>query len=143
MMKLEPFKIEHLSQLEKQRGHSYPNISLENRRCLELSGYNYSIKNDVRVFICGGVLPYWANRVEAWAIFDKNLDFEFLKVHRICKRYLDVLPHKRIECVVKYDFQQGNRWANLLGFQVEGPRLRSYFEDGKDAILYSRIKAGE
>lgn len=142
-MRVEHFKSEHLDQLERQLSKTYENINPDCRKALVANKTTWTIMgNDGRIFMCGGIIKYWENRVEAWAMFDQNMASEFISVHRICKRYLDFLPHKRIECVVQTDFKEGNRWAKALGFELECPRLKCYFNDGKDAVLYSRIKVG-
>lgn len=139
-MKIEPFKPEHLERLEAQTGRYYPQISPENRITLGQIGLSFTCLKDDRVLACGGVVQYWENRAEGWCIFDQNLKFEMMGVHRAALRLLETAPFKRIEAVVNSQFYQGNRWAKALGFQVEALRLKNYFADGADANLYSRIR---
>ncbi len=139
-MKVEVFKKEHLEAIERQTGKVYKAITEANRHTLENNGMSYSVMGENgRVLLCAGLIHHWAGRAEGWAIFDKDMKKEFLAVHKKVLRFLEISPFKRIEAIVTIEFKQGHRWAKLLGFQVEGPRLRHYFENGKDAVLYARI----
>ena len=52
----------------------------------------------------------------------------------------DVLPYKRVEMHVDYEFKAGHRWAKMLGFKVDAPRMEHSGFYGNDETLYVRIK---
>lgn len=135
-----PFRVEHLEQLERQKGMIYSKISNFNRRLIEESSTAYTVTASDRILMCAGIIPYWNNRAEGWAMFDHNLKSYFVTAHRAVVKFLDSTPCKRIECVVNRDFEQGHRWAKALGFKIEAHLMKTYFEDGSDAVLYARVR---
>lgn len=140
-MKLVDFKKDHLERIEKATDKVYLNITARHRDVLEQNGFSHSvIGDDGTVFMCAGVVKYWNGRGEGWAIFNKSVGASMVGVHRIVSRYLDIIPIKRVECTVEADFKEGHRWAKLLGFEMECPRMKNYFENGKDAVLYARVR---
>ena len=40
---------------------------------------------------------------------------------------------------VDCEFEQGHRWAKMLGFTMEAERMRAYRPDGGDVALYARV----
>jgi hypothetical protein len=51
---------------------------------------------------------------------------------------MELHPYKRIETSVATDFEQGHRWAQMLGFKNEGT-MRCFTPQGMDCDLYARI----
>lgn len=140
-MKLVAFEVEHLELLEKQRGKPYSFLNSDQRIFLASNGLSYSvISKSGRILMCAGIQKHWEHRGEGWAMFDLELKKEFIGVHRIVKRFLDVTPFRRVEATVEANFEPGHRWAKLLGFEMEAPRLKNYFVNGADAVLYVRIR---
>lgn len=46
----------------------------------------------------------------------------------------------RLQAITKFDFEEGKRFFEFLGFRCETPNgMKSYFPDGSTALLYSRI----
>lgn len=139
-MILEPFRIPHLEQLERQKAKTYAHFTPEIRSNLEKAPHTMTLHRNGRVYFCGGLIKHWPGRYEGWAIFDRNIGQEFIVIHRMVKRYLDMMAFRRIECVVNFEFARGHRWAKALGFEVEASLLKRYFDTGEDAVLYARIK---
>lgn len=141
MVKVIPCKYEHVEELlslpynqslgfvlkPSQKSH------IENDLCKTIL-----VNGDV-AFV-GGVVQYWENRAEAWAIFRPGLREHFIALHKEVKSYFRSCPFLRIEATVECEFENGHRWIRALGFTLEAPRLKSYFPDGKDASLYALIK---
>ncbi len=85
----------------------------------------------------------WAGRGEFQLLLGHRVGaIEMLAIHRKAKELLDVVAAKhglrRIETVVRTSFEQGHRWAEMLGFDSEG-LLRRYAPDGSDYTMYSRL----
>jgi hypothetical protein len=43
---------------------------------------------------------------------------------------------------VRADFEMGNRWAKMLGFEVETPLMKNYWPGGIDAVGYVKHNRG-
>jgi len=92
------------------------------------------------VVMCAGIIEIWPGRAECWAIPNKGFAKEFTAIHRWVRDLLDAAPFNRIEAAVEASFENGHRWANMLGFEKESDTMRQYFPDGADAVLYARVK---
>jgi hypothetical protein len=93
-----------------------------------------------RCVFVGGICLVWQGRAELWAICGASLGANVHRVVRHGKFVLDGLPHRRIEMLVKVDNEQGNRLAQMLGFDRPEGVLRAYHPDGSDMHMYARIK---
>lgn len=142
MIEVLDYKAEHLEQMREQESMLYlrPYISDQQRKELEKSDMAYTGKVNGRVVFCAGVVSYWPGRGEAWAVLENDCRKEFYAIHRIVHRFLEVCPLRRIEATVDYDFKPGHRWAKMLGFEVEAPRLKGYMPDGRDSVLYALVR---
>lgn len=95
---------------------------------------------DGEVIACAGVIEYYKGRGEAWSYLSADLGSNMVAVYRAIKSYLDTVDVRRIEITVDTDFAEGHRFAKLLGFELEAPRMKAYDMDGRDKALYARIK---
>lgn len=101
---------------------------------------SFTVTNELgRILACIGVMEHWAGRAEAWAIFHPDCRQYFLAIHHAVRRFLKITPLKRIEAVVTVGFEEGHRWAQSLGFEMEARCLKAYLPDGNDVSLYARI----
>src|SRR6185312_3894205 len=108
---------------------------------LESALDTYTILDDeLKPVVIGGIRQYWYNRGEAWLLIGAPKRSDFIKIHKIVQKFLDLSPIKRIEMVVDYHYEEGHRWARLLGFKKEAERMESYRSDGGDVSLYSLVK---
>ena len=87
----------------------------------------------------GGIVPIWDNRALAWMWMGDISGRHMIGIHRAVKQFLDETSFKRIEATVDVGFKPGMRWMKMLGFEMEG-YLRAYRPDGRDMIMFSRIK---
>ncbi len=95
---------------------------------------------DGEIVACAGVIEYYKGRGEAWSYLSSDLGSNMVLVFRAIKNYLDTVDVRRIEMTVDVDFAEGHRFAKLLGFELEAPRMKAYDLDGRDKALYARIK---
>lgn len=144
MVDIVKFKKEHLNEVDEHVfGLSVKeNISYAQLEALEKRSHAYSVIKNGKVLGCAGVTEYWPGRGEAWAILSTNLKHDFMTFHNEVKKFLDNVPIKRVEAVVDRDFKDGIRWVNMLGFSLEAPCMKAYGRDGKDCILFSRVRNG-
>lgn len=105
---------------------------------LAAAGPAYSAVDGDEVFACAGLIQQWQGRAIAWALISSEAGRHMLAIHRAVWRALDLHPFRRVETAVASDFEEGHRWARMLGFEREG-RMRAYTPDGQDCDLYARV----
>lgn len=142
MIQTVKFRVEHFEKLKKDiaRDAFIPNLSADQLRDIERSQFSYSIIDGERILLVGGLAEYWEGRGEAWAHLNAYSKKDFVILTRHVRRYLDSLPHRRIEASVEVDFKRGRRWVKALGFTLEVERLRKFLPNGKDCAMYARVK---
>lgn len=105
--------------------------------CIETQG-SWSLLYGDKLIACGGVITQWKGRHTGWMLLNKRSSRHMVCITRITKEFL-VKVRGRVEMTVRKDFPQGQRWAEMLGFQVETPILRGYGPEGEDHIGYVMI----
>jgi hypothetical protein len=89
-----------------------------------------------------GSLRHWGGCSQLWAVFSKETEKYPLALTKICGALIDYAVDrqelKRVSVNVRTDYGQGNKFAKVLGFQLEGV-MRRYLPDGADANLYARL----
>jgi len=103
---------------------------------------SYSLMKDGECLACGGIIEQFDGRALAWALISNKLNgTDLILVTKLVKRELAKYNYKRIEAIVRDGFEQGHRWARLLGFRCETPDgMLNWFNDGAKAYLYARYK---
>lgn len=133
------FKRWHLSWLMEHSaaaGGMGPWLSPAERMALEqLDSVTVTYNGDV--IACGGVVPQWAGRSIGWAYLNDLSPRHMVAITRAAQELVARTPG-RIELTVRADFPPGQRWARMLGFEVETPLLRRYGPEGEDHIGYVR-----
>ncbi|MFP3799439.1 GNAT family N-acetyltransferase [Paraburkholderia sp. SIMBA_027] len=109
------------------------------RTLIANTGVAWAVVEDGAAIACGGIAEAWADRAIAWSMITPRAFQHFRHLHRVVKRVFDESPWARIEIDVRADHAAGRRWAEHLGFTIEGIR-RKYTPDGADMILYARVK---
>ena len=90
---------------------------------------------DGDVMLCGGATASHADYVTVWAAVAAHAGPWMLGIERRARRFLRMLPERRVDAIVRADFHAGRRWAERLGFGEEAC-LSAYFEDGAAAVIY-------
>jgi len=142
MITYTPFKAEHLLNLELQdaQAHLRDRLDISGLRTLENEWAN-TLCVDGRVAVCAGFIEIWPGRAMVWSFLGKDLNSKnFLEFHNIAKRFVDLVPYKRLEAYVRCDFKAGHRWIKALGFKQESACMEAFEPDGSDHALYSKIK---
>ena len=140
MLRIERFRACHLRSLKVQAPQAYVShlLTPEYGRSLEGPHAFTGVYNG-RVVVCAGVEYQWAGRGIAWALLSECSPVVFVLIHRAILRFLEGCDLRRIETSVDLGYGPGHRWAQLLGFEVEG-LMRGHQPDGRDSILYARVR---
>lgn len=141
-MNVIPFRAEHFWALEPQaaQAHVRGYVTPDSIAALEGESSLTAMAGD-RPMCCFGWFPTYPTKAVMWAILSKDIGPHLLSMTRIARSVLSSLPYKRMEMDVACEFEQGHRWARMLGFTLEAERLRHYRIDGGDSALYARIQA--
>jgi hypothetical protein len=136
-----PFEPEHLDRLLLQPAQAHFSTLFDPSYgpALANAGPCFTGMDGDEIVGCSGVVKQWDNRATAWALLSGNAGKNFASIHKAVKRFLDATDFRRIEAYADADFDAGNRWLQMLGFEREG-YMRQFSPIGKDAILYARIK---
>lgn len=139
-MDVRPFHVEHLKGMNLQpsqagRAHLLAGDVLEFIGSLE--GYTAFVGG--RPVACCGLMDIWPGRAMAWAFIAEDVGRHMVGVTKAVRKFLDMRAPRRCEMYVDAGFDAGYRWAELLGFRREG-LLRSFDPDGRDQVLYARIR---
>jgi hypothetical protein len=92
---------------------------------------------------CGGTIEQWKGRHVAWTYMSPRSGRHMSFITRAVLRNLATIAG-RIELTVRRDFEQGHRWARILGFAVENPPgiLAGFGPMGEDHVSYVRFNKG-
>lgn len=101
-------------------------------------GSGFTVELDNRPIATIGVVNLAADRCLAWALMTDAAGRHLLTITRQVRRWLECGVFQRVEAAVECDFDAGHRWARVLGFECEAPRMRA-FANGRDHALYARI----
>lgn len=140
-MSLIPFRAEHLALIEVQDAQSNvsPFMTHEHAQTLEQTLAFTYMANGV-VLGAGGLVEIWPGRAAMWAYLDRRAGRHMLGIHRAALDLLELTDFRRVEADVSVDFSEGHRWLQMLGFELEAPRMRAHLPTGGDSALYARVK---
>lgn len=85
-----------------------------------------------------GLQHLWQGRGLVWAFIGDSMGSSMITITRKCRNMLSEAGYPRIEMHVEAGFGAGERWAEMLGFQLEG-KMSRFFPDGSDATMWARI----
>ena len=100
--------------------------------------YSFINRNDKIVAITGLEENVWNNSAVCWGLLSAHIGRDLGSMVKHWRKWLETAPYQRLEIYVDLDFVAGHRFANLLGFTLEGVR-RCYKPDGADQAFYSII----
>ena len=137
MFEIIPFKPEHIGMIDAQEAQQIDRCNAEQVPF----GDAWTALGDGHPVACAGLVEAWPGRAYAWALLGKHAGRWLSAITRAVRRALDVAPFKRIEMAVDAGFVAGQRWAVMLGFELETPRpLRAYMPGGQSAFLYGMVR---
>ena len=139
-----PFEVDDLNQFTPQAQQlGVSEVSHETyARYLMDNGDAFTVRRpDGRIVCVLGLLDQWEGRALAWAIMAHDAGDRMLPLSRAIRAYLARSKHRRLEAYIDEGFQQGHRWAALLGFHNETPRpMQGFYPNGNAAYLYARVR---
>lgn len=105
----------------------------------------FTVLLDDKVIAVGGCHPFlWNTRYNCWAFFRPESSKYMLRILKFTKNIihnLDYIP--RLECHVLQDFEQGNKFAKLLGFTLETENGCKNFTNKLECVNQYSIINGE
>lgn len=138
MVDLVPFKRWHIAWLQEQTGDA-KDFMFDTDTLLTLEKQNsWTLVVDMRPVACGGTLQHWPGRHTAWTYLNKDTGRHMVAITKAVQSKL--VPVKgRIELTVLHGFEQGHRWARILGFEVETPEMLGFGPNGETHTGYVRF----
>lgn len=135
-----PFEAWHAMDIVARNNYDAPPIALqpEFAAAIEATGGSFTYIVGDEIVACGGCLPQWPGRYQAWMFFTPEAGPHMRRITRIVKAGMERLSG-RIEMTVIKDYEKGHRWAKMLGFEVETPTLKRFGPAGEDHTGYVRI----
>lgn len=131
-----PFKAEHALRIDLQDAQRIVESEVSAREleagCDAITG----LVGD-QVIFCLGRARQWEGRYVLWAMLSKDACKHMLAITRAARRALE-LCEGRLEAVVRSDFAQGHRWAQLVGLKFHHHE-EMFLPDGSDADVYVRF----
>lgn len=136
---LVPFEPAHIDQIDVQDAQRLTAQEREQAMSSNFGEAWTGLVDGVPV-ACAGLVELWRDRAYAWALLGRNAGPWMAAITRAVRRGLKVAPYRRIEMAVDARFHVGQRWALMLGFELETPQpLRCYLPGGQDAYLYAMV----
>lgn len=136
-------QVGHLSVIEVQDVQKYEQATLISPEYAEMACRNeaFSMWYGNKCLGAAGVIQVFPHRAMAWALLSRHIGPHMRPATKKVRQFLALSPIPRIEMTVRADFEQGHRWAQLLGMKLETPEpLRMYGANGEDEMLYARVK---
>ena len=104
-------------------------------------GRGLAFLGEGKVYAVTGLAPLWDGVSEAWFIPTEDMQHKKVQTIRLVRRELDAaierLKLRRVQAVVRSDFDGAHKLAKFLGFQSEG-LMKQYGPDGLDYVRYAK-----
>lgn len=143
MVEFQPFRSEHLRYLVPQVIQRHDHAILLNSSYASIIDQNFGLSawDGSQCIGAAGVIPIFATRGVAWAILSEDASAHMLAIVRKARRVMSLLSYRRIEIAVRADFEEGNRFARLIGMDLETPEpMRAHGAHGEDEYMYAMVK---
>lgn len=143
MIEFRPFQATHLRYLNPQRLQRTDHAVLLNPEYAEIVDRNFALSAWVgsRCVGASGCVPVFAQRAVGWAILSEDAAPYMLPIIRRFRDVISGLPYRRIEICVRADFEDGKRFARLIGMKLETPEpMRAHGPYGEDELQYAAVK---
>tara|TARA_R100000687_G_scaffold66600_1_gene55280 strand:+ start:144 stop:584 length:441 start_codon:yes stop_codon:yes gene_type:complete len=143
MIEYRPFREGHLAYLKPQK------VQAGEYQALVASGAASALEGGValsgwaglRCIGAAGLIHVRRERAVAWMILSEDAGAYMLPLAKKIRRVLSSVQYKRIELTVADGFEEGERFARLLGAKCETPEpMRFFGVDGRDERMYAIVK---
>jgi hypothetical protein len=137
-----PCAIEHIALIDPQGS------DIMGKEHFLKPGFNYMVDDHFAIsawkgstcLCAAGIVSLYKHRAIAWSVMSKHAGPYMRQLTRKVKEAIELHPATRIEMLVDFEFDAGHRWAEMLGFEVDAPRMEMSGYYGNDETLYVRIK---
>lgn len=139
-MKIIDFKPWHATVFDAEGQPELSGISIpDNAQSLVGAGPCFTGTDDNDTIVgCGGLAQIWPGRYLMWALLSKESGKHMVSITKMAKRLLR-LCEGRIEVIVRSDYQTGERWVQMLGFEWHHHE-ELFLPGGHDADIYMRFQ---
>lgn len=136
MIRVEPYAPDHLAMIEVQPGQRE---ALHRAEVYFEAGPAWTAFDEagVPIFV-GGFARLGPSYMHAWCVMSARAGHALWAITAITRRLIANGGWRRVEMMTDARFEQANRWAKLLGFELEGVR-RAAMADGGDMLVWARI----
>lgn len=137
---LQPHHITAIQLQRAQAGTAGHMTAAHAKALVEAAGVGWAaVGPEDGVIACAGIVEMHQHRGLAWAMFSDSALARFKIIHRVAVQVLSASPWRRVEMHVDCQHAAGCRWAERLGFRVEGV-MQAVTPDGRDCFLYARVR---
>jgi hypothetical protein len=143
MITFTPFRAGHLRYLTPQEAQRHEHAVLLGSGAADLleSAVALTAWDDYRCVGMAGLIPVHPHRALAWMLLSEGAAAHMLPIVRKIKRVVANAPWRRVELTVNANFEDGQRFARLLGAVLETPEpMRAYGPDGDDQFMYALVR---
>lgn len=141
-MKVVDFRPEHLLKIniQEKQLETAGEIDLQYGRGLLAAGPAITGMIGDEIIFCGGKAKQWEGRYILWAVLSKAASKHMVRATKIARRMIALQEEDcRLEAIVRSDFDQGHRWAHMLGLQWHHHEEK-FLPGGFDADIYVRLQ---
>lgn len=114
--------------------------AMQGQQKLMLSGYTISLDNVP--LLCAGMHAMWHGHSMAWSFVSRDIGVNLYGATRAIRRHLigkmEYGDTRRISMSVRTGWEDGARWAAMLGFKRECT-MRNYGPHGHDYDLWAMV----
>lgn len=142
MIEIRQLLPDELAALDVQPWQRMPEFELTDEYCSFLCDHSIQptgVWLGGHLVAAGGALEIWPGRAEVWLLLAASSGKNFLAVHRAVRRFLQIMPHRRLETTCEIGWPQARRWLEMLGFERECT-ARGYMPSGRDIDIYVRVQ---
>lgn len=133
-----PFKAEHAAMIDLQEGQRKVGSEVQSK-ALELSGEAVTGMVEDRVIFCFGRVRQWEGRYILWALLSADACKHMLAITRAARRAISLMVGDgRLEAIIESEFEEGRRFAKLIGLQFHHHE-EAFLPSGGDADIYVRF----
>ena len=141
MIDVIPFKAEHFWAIDVQPAQAYVRDIVAPDYVESLEKYDsYTMVSGDKLLCCFGFIELYPTRAIMWGYLSATCGQYMTGITRIAHRLIAGLPHQRIEIEVDCEFEEGHKWARIMGFELEVERMRCFRMDGGDSALYALVR---
>lgn len=135
-MKVIPFKPEHLEQIELKENY------IQGDCPKTIVNTAFTFESDGKIIAIIGGFPFVPGVIHWWAFISKHVRDYPIDFHKEVLKMLDWYEEnekpRRMQFEVNCDYPEGQKWAESLGFRVEGV-MEAWGPRGEDHFLYGRV----